>query len=198
VDPATARWARGPDDFAARIELRDLRGFLARGLVIEPGVCAIFMEEGRAEYGQVGPGNYALDTLLDRLPGMRNNRSVTAIVADEGEVALPFVLPGLPTADGGRVTVEAGLCFRLTDGLAFLVNFMKNRNRVSQDDLRTHLLPEVRNAAGEWAAPRQAADLSGSLVQKDALANAVSEHLRETLAKLGLRFERVRSLMIQT
>lgn len=194
VDPRTARWSRGPDEFAARIEMSDLPGFLARGLVIEPGVCAIFLEDGRAEVGQVGPGHYALDTLLDRAPGMRGIRRVTAIVAEAGEVSLPFVLADLPAADGRRVTAHAELCFRLENGVAFLVNFMQGRARVSRDDLRDHLLPEVRDAAGEWIAPRPAAELGGGLVQKDALAAAVAEHLRGTLSKLGLRFERVRAL----
>lgn len=198
VDPATARWTRRLDEFAARIEVSDLRGFLSRGLVIEPGVCAIFLEEGRAEFGQVGPGHYALDTLLDRVPGMRGIRRTTAIILDAGEITLPFELTDLPTADGRHVTARAELCFRLADGMAFFVNYIKGQPQVLRNDLRDHLLPEVRDAAGEWVAPRPSGELSGNLVQKDALAAAVAEHLRETLIKLGLRFERVRALAFQS
>ncbi|MGC8780484.1 MAG: hypothetical protein ACP5UQ_06425 [Anaerolineae bacterium] len=175
----------------------DLPGFLGRGLVVEPGVCAIFLEEGRAAVGQVGPGHYTLDTLLDRVPGMRGIRRVTAIMAEAGEVSLPFHLADLPFADGRRVAAHAELCFRLADGLASFVNFMQGRERVLRDELRDHLLPEVEDAAREWVASRRSADLSGSLVQKDALAAAVGEHLRETLEALGLQFERVRALAFQ-
>jgi hypothetical protein len=198
VDPATARWARRPDCVAQRIEITDLRGYLARSLVIEPGVRAIFLEGGRAEVGQVGPGHYALDTLLDRIPGMRGIRRTTALVFESGEMALAFVLPDLPCGDGCRVAMQAELCFRLTDAMAFFVNHMQGRQEVLRAELRDHLLPEVRDAAQEWLASRRASELSGSLAQKDALAVAVAEHLRDTLNALGLRFERVRALAFAT
>lgn len=194
VDPLTARWARRPDCVAQRIEVNDLRGYLARGLVIEPGVLAIFLEDGRAKLGQVGPDQYWLDTLLDRMPGMRGIRRTTALVFESGEMALAFALPDLPTADGRRVAAQAELCFRLADGMAFFVNYMQGSPEVLRAELRDHLLPEVRDAAREWLASRRAPELSGSLAQKDALAAAVDEHLRETLDALGLRFERVRAL----
>lgn len=194
VDPAAGSWARQPDELAIRIEASDLSGFLARELVIEPGTCAFFMEDGSVTMGQVGPGAYALDTLLDRMPGMRGMGRVTAIVAVTGEVSLPLALSGLRTADGASVNVQADLCFQLADALSFFVNFMQGRERVVRSDLAGHLLPEVRDAAGEWAGARPKAELSGALAHKDALAAAVEAHLGETLAALGLRFMRVRAL----
>ncbi len=194
VDPAAGSWARQPDELAIRIEASDLSGFLARGLVVEPGTCAFFMEDGSVPMGQVGPGAYALDTLLDRVPGMRGIRRVTGIVAVTGEVSLPLTLSGLRTADCATVTAQADLCFQLADALAFFVNFMQGRERVVRSDLVDYLRPEVRDAAGEWAGARPKAELSGALAHKDALAVAVEAHMGETLAALGLRFMRVRAL----
>jgi hypothetical protein len=132
------------------------------------------------------------------MPGMKGICRTTALVFEGGEITLAFEIPNLSTADDRPVMAQADLCFRLTDGMAFFVNYMQGREQVLRSDLRDHLLPEVRDAAREWLVPRRSTDLRGSLEQKDALAATVAEHLRETLTALGLRFERVRALAFQS
>lgn len=87
------RWAVGANDFAARVIIPDLKGFFAklpiigsapkqRSLVIEPGTRALVIDDGML-IGEVGPGDYTLETFLERLEFWRNKQATIFLTRAE-------------------------------------------------------------------------------------------------------------------
>jgi hypothetical protein len=188
------RWAKGPEDFAVRIEVGDIKGFFRKELIVEPGTRAILLIDGRNEAGQLGPGRYTMDDLFRRLAGLGTARKVTAILVDAGDVDLDFTIPDLFTSDPIRVKMDCHLSVRLENPLLFLVNAMRGQRSFSRYQLREYLFGEIQNAASDALSRHSVRDLGTDLALKEEIATAIEAHLNDTFRRLGLRFLDVRAL----
>jgi hypothetical protein len=187
------RWKRSPEDFATRVDVDDVPGFLRKQLVVEPGTQAILLAEGR-NLGVVGPGTYTLQTLLDKVAGLVSVRQMSAILVDVGDVTLDMTIPDLFTSDPLKVQVDCQLTVHLQDPLAFFINVMRGRRSYPLAMLRDFLFGEVQNAAAECIARHSMAELGTNLALKDEFATYIAEHLNRTLERSGLALTGVRTL----
>lgn len=191
------RWRRSDNDFAARIEVSDLRGILAKELIIEPGTRAMLVADGQ-NIGVVGPGRYTLQTFIDSLPVLNTlldaNKSITAMLADTGDVDLDFDLQNLFTRDPLKISAVCKVVVQLTNPVLFITNLMKDRRAFPLGELRGYLQDEVLDAAREFIGARAVDELARNLELKKQMEVAIDAHLNRTLERTGLRFVQIRTL----
>lgn len=190
------RWRRGEDDFATHIVVDDVRGFLARDLIVEPGTQAILLVDG-ANAGVVGPGKYQMDDLIERGAVSLNLRSahrVEVILIDTADTELEFTVSGIYTADPLAVSVTCVVDVQVANPMRFFQTLMRSRRSYPVHELRDYLYGEVEDAAGEWLSAYHVEDLRTNLKVKQDLEAAIQAHLQGTEERNGLRFVRVRAL----
>lgn len=186
------RWAKGPDDFAVRIEVDDVPGFLRKTLVIEAGTRALFLVGGR-NIGEVGPGEYTLDALLGRLGGLGEAKRATVVLVEAGDVSLPFEVADVYTKDPAKMTLRCQLVIRVANPGLFLINMMRDRRTFTLTQLREQLAPELHDAVQEFVRDHSLSELMASSAFKDEMAMHIEAHLNRTFERCGLRMERVRT-----
>ncbi|MBL7164451.1 MAG: zinc ribbon domain-containing protein [Anaerolineales bacterium] len=190
------RWSRREDDFATRVDAGDLPGLLKRGLIIDPGTNAILIEKG-TNRGTVPPGEYTLDTIgglvRDWISG-GVSEGATALLVEITPTEFEFHMGGIFTNDPLRIGVSIKMQAQVEQPGKFLFNMLKGRARLTKEDLRQHLYPEVSQVARRWVRQHSVQELADDINLKDRFELALEETLRDTFAQNGLRFLNVRVL----
>lgn len=190
-------WQRGADDFATRIDVRDLRGVLATDLTVEPGTRALLIADGK-NIGVVDPGRYTVQTLVDRIPVLNtlldSTKTFSAILTDVGSADLPFELTGLYTKDPLKISMKCELVLQMHDPLLFITNLMKGQRSFPLRSLRGYLFDEVVDAAQECIGKRSVDELSRNLQLKREMEVEMEAHLSRTLELAGMRLVQLRTL----
>jgi colicin import membrane protein len=190
------RWARRDDDFAVRIDAEDLPGTLKRGLVIEPGTNAILIEHG-TNRGMVPPGNYVLENAGQKLWDWLTNgipERATALLVDVTPTELLFNLGGRFTSDPLPIGVTVRLQVDVAEPGKFLINLLKGRERLSKEDIRQYLYPEVVQVVDRWLRQHTLQDLAEDAGQHEKLELTLEEALKTTFGQTGLRFLQIRAV----
>jgi hypothetical protein len=194
------RWSRHPDEFAVRVEVDDVRRLFNSPLVVEAGTNAIFLEGGRS-LGVLPPGEYTLDTFVDRLKafvGLQAPNRATVILVSVAPFDLEFNLGGLPTASGLRVGLTCRLAVEVSNPVLFWTTLMGSRQRLQASDLIAYFSAEVDNAASEWTRRQKIEALATDLRLKQELELALDQHLRASFERAGLKFLNLRTLNFNT
>lgn len=189
------RWSRREEDFAIRVEADDLPGLLKRGIQVMPGTTAMFIERG-ANRGQVPPGEYTLSTIGQRVRDwFAGNipQTATVLLVDSSPTDLEFHLGGRFTKDPLPIGLSLRVQVNVEEPVKFLINVLKQRERLSIGDLQNYLYPQVVEAADRWLREHTLEDLTGRLDQRQRLELALEETLRTTFLQTGLRFLQVRT-----
>jgi hypothetical protein len=189
-------WARRAEDFAVRVDAVDLPGLLRRGLIVEPGTNAMFIERG-VNQGIIPPGTYMLET-----PGQKIWDWLTTGIPEHATILLVDVTPtDLVFHLGGRFTKDplpVGVTIRMQVDVGepgkFLVNVLKGSERFSGEALREYLYPEVVGVADRWLRSQLLQDLAEDPLQAEKLELALEQSLKTTFAQSGLRFLQVRAV----
>jgi len=192
------RWARREDDFAVRIESDDLPGIFRRGIVVELGTNALLIENG-VNRGLLPPGTYTLDSLDKRLLDWLTTglpRTATALLVDVMPAELVFNLEGIYTSDPINIGLSVRLQAQVEEPARFLVNMLGRRERLSLEDLRLYLYPEITQLVEGWVRKHTVQELAEDLSLKEKLELALEEALKTTFAQTGLKFLNVRTLEI--
>lgn len=190
------RWRRGEDDFATHVVVDDVKGFLSRDLIVEPGTQVILLADG-ASVGTLGPGKYQMDDLSKRGAVALNLRSahrIEAILVDTADTELEFTIGNIYTQDPLNVTVTCMVDVKVDSPMRFFQTMMRSRRSYPAHELRDYLYGEVEDAAGEWLGKYSVEDLRTNLKVKHDLEMAIQAHLQDTEDRNGLQFVRVRAL----
>ncbi len=189
-------WKRNADDFASRIEVKDLRGLLSKELIVEPGTRAMIIVDGK-NTGIVDAGRYTLQSFAERMPILSSivgtPISATAVLADVGDVEIDYEMADVYTKDPLKILVKFRVVVQLSDPVMFLVNLMKDERIYPVRSLRQNLYGEVFNAAQELIGKRSVTELSHNLDLKREIEVETEAHLNRTLERTGLRFVQVRT-----
>jgi len=105
-----------------------------------------------------------------------------------------FHLGGIFTNDPLRIGVSITMQAQVDEPGKFLFNMLKGGERLTKEDLRRYLYPEVSQIATRWVAQHNVQELADDLNLKDKFELALEETLRGTFAQNGLRFLNVRVL----
>ena len=189
------RWARPEGDFAVRLEADDLPGLLKRGVRVEPGTNAMVITLG-ANQGVMPPGEYTLGNIGQRMQDWLTGNipeRVTVLLVDVTPTDLEFHLGGRFTKDPLPIGLTVRMQIEVDEPGKFLVNVLKARERLSIDDVRQYLYPEVIQVADSWLRLHTLQELVEDPRQRPLLEMDLEETLRRTFAQTGLRFLQVRA-----
>jgi len=184
------RWARAGGEFARRIEARDLRGLLQRGLVVEPGTKALIFQSGSLA-SVVGPGAYDLNRKLGDADAAA---PATAILVDAGELSVPISYRDLRTADDLPVDASVEVVTRLGDAANLHANLMHGRESLPTSALADLVRAESANVLQAHIKRHAAGDLYGNLDLVKSLEGDLQERIGRALARNGLELVRLRFL----
>jgi len=188
-------WARRMDEFAVRVVVDDLQGLLRRGLNVDMGTNAMILEHG-ATRGMMPPGLYTMDNILQRARDWVTGAipaHVTALLVDVTPADLEFHLGGRFTSDPLPIGLTLRLQVDIGDPGKFLLNMLSSRERLSKEDVRQYLYPEITAVADRWLRQHSLQQLADDPAQLSRLEIALEEALRTTFAQSGLHFIQVRT-----
>lgn len=183
------RWNVGPEDFALRVTVNDLRGLLGKTLLVEPGTRAMLIADGAIDEGgplEIPPGEYTMASFGDRLK-FWESRQVTAILARMEDVPLEMQLEPLPTREGLLVEISLRLVVQMDSLPVFLHNFMGPQNSISISALNDAVRPLVQRALWEAVEAMSIEELVQAGIA-GRLATAVDLCLQEAFQRYGLNF----------
>ncbi|NQV26504.1 MAG: DUF4339 domain-containing protein [Rhodopirellula sp.] len=184
------RWSVQDDDFAARIEIPDLKGFFlgipkGRSLAIEPGTRAILIDDG-ALMGEVPPGSYVMESFLERLQ-FGHAKQATAILARTEDVVYATRMANIATRDNVCVDVLVRWSIQVSDVTAFLHNLMGARQTLTKDELRKLIGPIVRQGVYTTVGRMDAGQMTSPELPA-ILAEGISSQIDVKLRRYGLSF----------
>ena len=188
---ARDRWARMPEDFAARIEVDAIQGWLVKPLIVEHGTRAMFFQRGKFR-GEAKPGTYDVGGLISRLTHFMTDQAASILLMDAGDVELDLENDNLWTSDRYQVGTSLRLVVRIDEPEAMFVNLIKARSRVTIDDLECSLAGEAQMLMEGIVGKYQAQQLFSSLDARNEIETLLREHLATTFSRFGLSLVHLR------
>jgi hypothetical protein len=185
------RWARQPEDFAARMDNHDLRKSLSPALVVEHGTRALIFQGGRF-VGELREGSYDAGGIIKRLLGLALPQPATVILMDAADVTIDLENDRLRTQDGIEVGATERLVLRVSNPDAVFLNALKSRNALSLGDLEGQLAQEVQMLLAGIVGTFPVQELFANLRVREQIETALRSHLTPTLARLGLELVQLR------
>lgn len=185
------RWARQPEDFAARVDVEDVRGWLIKPLVVEHGTKALLFQRGRC-VGELPPGRYDMDGLVQRVTNFLISSGASIVVMDAGDVGLSLENSDLWTADEMEVGTTMQLIIRVQAADALFQNLIKGRGRLLIDDVENTLADEMQMVLAGIVGRFAAEQLFPAMDARYEIETQLREHLGTTLGRLGLELVQLR------
>ena len=185
------RWARSPEDFAVRVDVDDVRGWLVKPLIIEHGTRALLFQAGKFA-GELDAGRYDMDGFVSRLTNCMIDRAASMVLMDAGDVTLDLENGSLWTTNKFEVGASVRLVASVMDPDALFVNLIKGRGRVTLDDVECLLADEVQMLLGGIVAKYRADQLFSSLDARYEIEVELREHLSTTFKRFGLSLAQLR------
>jgi len=187
-------WERPGAVLAQRFEVGDVRRLLEKGIQVQSGTAALLLDGGKFK-GALGPGRHNLESLARTINHWGSAPPRTAILVDDGDVALPLRIQDLRSAEEIPVEFYGEVAFHLNPKKAepFLANLMKEKRELRCEDLTEILLPEVRHAVDTLCIASTIEDLVKDPERRLRLEDQLTEALRTALDRYGLELVRVAS-----
>lgn len=189
-------WKRNENDFAVRVEARDLKGLFKRGLIIEPGTNALLLDGGAVK-GTLPPGTHNMDSLDKRLADWISTgigSQVTALLVSVRPTDLNFTAGGIFTKDPIKVGVNIRIQAEVDLPGRFVVNMLGGRERFSKLDLEGYFYPEVSVVIERWVRQHRLRELAEDNNLRESLELALVEALKPSFEQAGLRFNFIRTV----
>ncbi|MCJ2520242.1 MAG: zinc ribbon domain-containing protein [Candidatus Thermoplasmatota archaeon] len=184
------KWERSPGEFAVRHEVGDIKGFFRKGIVVEQGTKAMFIQDGRLS-GVLPAGKYDAGGVLQRLKDLNVSGSSSVTLVDESDVHLDLFVPDLMTKENVRVGAKARVTLQLSGPEIFNVNFMKSRQAVSTHDLVEALVGEAKNELQSKVREHSPDELEGNAELKKELQQDFEYGMRTSLERMGVKLVQV-------
>ena len=194
-DKSSDHWNRGPDEIAARIESKDVPASMGtRPLVVFDGTAALVFSEGRL-LGRLASGRHDIDGTIRRW--LSGDGPTTVILVDEGDLALDVTLDELRCEEGILCAARMRLIVRLTDVESFYRNFLRDRSRLTREELAVFLLPELRDVALAFTSTRSIEALCDHAELHLDARDLLLGHLDAVLGRIGLTAVSITGLALE-
>jgi hypothetical protein len=175
------RWKRKSDDVAIRVRMEDLRQGLSAGIIVDPGVLALFLEDGRVR-DQLRPGNYTLETLLDRLRFWKPGKVVDVVLIARGPHTTRYSVEDVITKDEQHVSIEFDMVLEAGNAQQLASTLLPAPAKLCLAEVVSRLRPSVRRAVDE--AMEREAVVDG--IERSRVASALEGMLSSEITRFGL------------
>ncbi|MCL0060683.1 zinc-ribbon domain-containing protein [Dehalococcoidia bacterium] len=178
-------WQRGPNDFARRLEVSDVKGIFSKNITITSGTKAIVLQEGRF-FGELPPGRYNVGGLISMIKNLNLAERATMILVDDADVGLNFNIGGLRTRENFDAGVRGKVVLNIEEPILFFQNLMKTREQILITDIEAMLRSELLNILQSKIKQYSFEELYGNLELKKEIEQDFRHHLGTTLSRSGL------------
>ena len=185
------RWMCGPDMIARRIEEQDLEGIFRKGLVVEHGTRAIFLQEGRLA-GILEPGFYTISTFKEKILSFNFSVPSTVILIRAADIELDFEIPRFFSKEEIELSVRCKMVQNVEKPEFFFTNLLQQRIAFSKSDLQRFLEQEMANVLQPLIRAESVKDLYANAELKKRIELALESEMRITLERSGLRLIQLR------
>jgi hypothetical protein len=188
---ADDRWARRPGEFAVLAADQDIKGWLAKPLIIEHGTRAMLFQAGKFK-GEIGEGRYDMGGFFKRLVHLSPDLAATVVICDAGDITIDLENGNLWTADKIEVGTTVRLVLRIQDPDAMFVNLFKGHGCIGVDEIELQLAGEVQMLLSGIVAEHEAEELFTNVEARNGLEARLRETIEVTLSRLGLELVQLR------
>jgi hypothetical protein len=182
-------WQRRPNDLAHRFEASDLNSYFAgltKKITVMQGTKAIFLQGGKYQ-GDLPPGTYTADSLLEFLKTLNFYEKTTIILVDDGDIPIDFSIGQLRTSENFNAGVKGKMVVKVDKPILFFDNLMKSRPHLEIIDLLSYIRNELLNILQSKIKGYSFEDLYGNLELRKELQQDFEFNLTTTLSRLGLQ-----------
>ena len=182
-------WQRRPNDLAHRFEASDLNSYFAgvtKKITVMQGTKAIFLQGGKYQ-GDLPPGTYTADSLLEFLKTLNFYEKTTIILVDDGDIPIDFSIGELRTSENFDAGVKGKMVVKVDKPILFFDNLMKSRPHLEVIDLFSYIRNELLNILQSKIKGYSFEDLYGNPELKKELEQDFEHNLSTTLSRLGLQ-----------
>ncbi|MEI6703720.1 MAG: zinc-ribbon domain-containing protein [Deltaproteobacteria bacterium] len=182
-------WQRRPNDLAHRFEASDLNSYFAgltKKITVMQGTKAIFLQGGKYQ-GDLPPGTYTADSLLEFLKTLNFYEKTTIILVDDGDIPIDFSIGELRTSENFDAGVKGKMVVKVDKPILFFDNLMKSRPHLEVIDLFSYIRNELLNILQSKIKGYSFEDLYGNLELRKELQQDFEFNLTTTLSRLGLQ-----------
>lgn len=182
--PANHRWGTPVEIFATKLSLEDNDipcGWLKNSIVIEPGVRACAIVDGRF-LGEIPAGEFTFHDFRDKLQFWRKG-TATILLTRSDVVRLPVDCSGFISADDIPIELRVEIGIQIDNPVVFMQNMMGPRKEYPVKELAERLTPAVKQEA--WVAT---ARLKASELRGPAMAAKVSQQIVDAIAPSFRRY----------
>lgn len=198
ADTVSQAWRRGPNDFAVRFELEDLKGAFKGGLIVQHGTQALLLIDGKLVQ-TLGPGRYTPES--DAVQGIqwtRDPQHGTVILVDAGHDEIDYAFDGVRTKDNLTLTVKCAVALRVADPARFYVDVIKDAAGFLKADLHKLTEAEFGNGIAEVTRLYSALELVSTAEVKAAYEAGLQEHMRRSMSRIGLDLAQIRTIQFDS
>lgn len=179
-------WKREESGFAQRVDVGEIKGFFRKGIVVEQGSKAMFIQDGKLS-GVLLPGKYDAGGVVDRLKDANIFGSSTVILVDDSDVPLDLDIEDVITKESIRVGVKSRVTVQMEAPEIFLTNFMKGKDSVKIHDMTAALQDEMKMVVQSQIRDHSVDDIAGNLDLKKKLEQDFQYQMKTTLERYGIK-----------
>lgn len=188
---ADDRWARRPGEFAVLVADQDIKGRLAKPLIIEHGTRAMLFQAGKFK-GEICEGRYNMSGFFKKLIRLSSDLAASVVICDAGDVTIDLENGDLWTSDTMEVGTAARLVLRIKDPDAMYVNLFKGHGCIGLDDIELQLAGEIQMLLSGIVAEHEAEELFSKVEARNLIEVRLRETIAVTLSRLGLELVQLR------
>jgi hypothetical protein len=185
------RWVRGDDDFAVRVDECDVKGVLAKGLIVEHGTKGLLFQQGRF-CGYIEPGKYDTNGFLKKVNHFNQTTPTSVVLVDVGDVELHLEAIKLYSAEHLEVDAIFKTVVQLKDPEAFYVNAFKGRNHLTVNYVGGSLADELRAALQTFVGTHSVESLYNNADLRQDVERQMQLKLEPILERLGMEIVQLR------
>jgi len=182
-------WQRRPNDLAHRFEVADLNSYflgVTKKITVMQGTKAIFLQGGKY-MGDLPPGTYTADSLLQFLKTLNFYEKTTIILVDDGDIPVDFSIGGLRTSENFDAGVKGRMVVKVDKPILLFDNLMKAKPHLEIIDLLGNVRNEMLNVLQSKVKGYSFEDLYGNLELRKELQQDFEFNLTTTLTRWGLQ-----------
>jgi hypothetical protein len=176
-------WERQPGDIAIRIESSDVkRNWLNRPFTVWDGTVALVFAKGEM-LGRITAGKHDIDGPFRKW--IAGDQQTTLILVEDGDISLDLSITDLYSHENIKLDAALRLTIQLDVPSAFYLNVMKDRRRYVEQDLLSHLKPELYDALLAFASTHPINDLYHNAELREQVSRQLRDRVGRSITRLG-------------